>query len=148
MTNDLLYLLHDLARASRMEADRRAGAHGLTLAQWKILMHLERHPGLSQKELSELLEVEPISVARLIDRLELHGMVERRDDPADRRIWRLHLKRGASPALKALARERVAMVEALVSGLSAADVAVVERAMVRMKENVASGLKAHDVEAA
>lgn len=148
MTNDLLYLLHDLARASRMEADRRAGAHGLTLAQWKILMHLERQPGLSQKELSELLEVEPISVARLIDRLEQHGMVERRDDPTDRRIWRLHLKKGASPALRSLAGERTEMLEALVAGLTPAEIKAVERAMVQMKENVAAGLRVRDVEVA
>lgn len=148
MTHDLLYLLHDLARASRMEADRRASAHGLTLAQWKILMHVERHPGLSQKELSELLEVEPISVARLIDRLEQHGMVERRDDPTDRRIWRLHLKKGAAPALRALARERAEMLEALVAGLTPTEIKAVEHATVKMKENVAAGLRVRGLEVA
>ena len=63
----------------------------MTRAQWAILIWLERQPGLSQKELAEILEVEPITVARLIDRLEERGMVERRPDPRDRRIWRLHL---------------------------------------------------------
>ena len=65
----------------------------MTRAQWGILIWLERQPGISQKELAELLEVEPITVARLIDRLEARGMVERRPDPRDRRIWRLHLQR-------------------------------------------------------
>jgi len=55
------------------------------------LVRLERQPGLSQKELAELLEVEPITVARLADRLAARGLLERRPDPADRRIWRLHL---------------------------------------------------------
>ena len=88
---DLMFLLHDVARLLRVDADKRARAHGMTRAQWGILIWLERQPGLSQKELAEILEVEPITVARLIDRLEARGMVERRPDPKDRRIWRLHL---------------------------------------------------------
>ena len=88
-----MFLLHDVARLLRVEADKRARQHGMTRAQWAILIWLERQPGISQKELSEILEVEPITVARLIDRLEARGMVERRPDPRDRRIWRLHLLR-------------------------------------------------------
>src|SRR6201989_853323 len=88
--HDLMFLLHDVARLLRVDADKRARAHGMTRAQWGILIWLERQPGLSQKELAEFLEVEPITVARLVDRLEARGMVERRPDPRDRRIWRLH----------------------------------------------------------
>ena len=98
---DLLFLLHDVARLLRVDADKRARAHGMTRAQWGILIWLERQPGLSQKELAEILEVEPITVARLIDRLEARGMVERRPDPRDRRIWRLHcLPAGLSGAAR------------------------------------------------
>ena len=100
---DLLFLLHDVARLLRVDADKRARVHGMTRAQWAILIWLERQPGISQKELSEMLEVEPITVARLIDRLEARGMVERRPDPRDRRIWRLHLLR---PAPRRAARNR------------------------------------------
>jgi MarR family transcriptional regulator, transcriptional regulator for hemolysin len=81
---DLLFLLHDVARLLRVDADKRARLHGMTRAQWAILIWLERQPGISQKELSEILEVEPITVARLIDRLQTRGMVERRPDPRDR----------------------------------------------------------------
>src|ERR1700677_3577380 len=88
---DLLFLLHDVARLLRVDADKRARQHTMTRAQWGILIWLTRQPGISQKELAEFLEVEPITVARLIDRLEARGMVERRRDPRDRRIWRLHL---------------------------------------------------------
>jgi DNA-binding MarR family transcriptional regulator len=105
-TQDLLFLLHDVARLLRHEADRRARSRDMTRAQWVILFWLDRQPGLSQKELSELLEVEPISVARLIDRLEARGMVERRPDPKDRRIWRLHLLPPASPVLTGMQTER------------------------------------------
>ena len=108
-TPDLLFLLHDVARLLRHEADKRASSRGLTRAQWVILFWLDRQPGLSQKELSEILEVEPITVARLIDRLETRGMVERRPDPKDRRIWRLHLLPPATPVLAELHTERAAM---------------------------------------
>ena len=102
---DLMFLLHDVARLIRVDADKRARAHGMTRAQWGILIWLERQPGLSQKELAEILEVEPITVARLIDRLEARGMVERRPDPKDRRIWRLHV---CPPAYPRAARDRPA----------------------------------------
>lgn len=106
---DLLFLLHDVARLLRADADRRASAHGMTRAQWVILFWLQRQPGLSQKELAEILEVEPITVARLIDRLEARGMVERRPDPKDRRIWRLHLLPPSAPVLSELHDERAEM---------------------------------------
>ena len=108
-TPDLLFLLHDVARLLRHEADRRASTQGLTRAQWVILFWLSRQPGLSQKELSELLEVEPITVARLIDRLESRGLVERRPDARGRRIWRLHLLPPAEPVLAAMQIERAAI---------------------------------------
>jgi DNA-binding MarR family transcriptional regulator len=110
---DLLFLLHDVARLIRQEADRRAGMHGMTRAQWVILIWLQRQPGLSQKELAEILEVEPITVARLIDRLEARGMVERRPDLKDRRIWRLHLMELAQPVLDEMETERADILRLL-----------------------------------
>jgi MarR family transcriptional regulator for hemolysin len=117
---DLLFLLNDVGRLLRTEADRRAKAHGMTRAQWGILVWLEREPGLSQRELAEVLEVEPITVARLVDRLERAGMVERRSDEQDRRIWRLHLTGAAHPVLREIHDYRVAMTGFLTQDLSAA----------------------------
>ena len=96
---DIIGAIITLARLIKTEADKRARAHGMTRAQWAILINLERQPGLLQKELAELLEVEPITVARLIDRLEARGMVERRADPGDRRCWRLHLTDASRPLM-------------------------------------------------
>jgi DNA-binding MarR family transcriptional regulator len=96
---DLLSNVITLARLIRTEVDKRARAHGMTRAQWGILIRLDMQPGLLQKELAEQLEVEPITVARLIDRLESRGMVERRPDPTDRRCWRLHLTGESRPLL-------------------------------------------------
>lgn len=131
--HDLLLLITDVGRMIRTEADRRARAHGMSRAQWVILARLERQPGLSQRELAELLEVEPITVARLVDRLEARALVERRPDPADRRVWRLHLRPGAGPALAALAAQRDALVRVLTAGLDGAAVDTVMEALARMR---------------
>src|SRR5215471_5116946 len=89
-TNDeFLFLLHDVARLMRTRSDQRARRRGMTRAQWVILIWLQRQPGLSQNELAGLVEVEPITVGRLVDRLEARGLVERCADPKDRRVWRL-----------------------------------------------------------
>ena len=145
---DMLSLLHDLARQLRLDADRRAAHHGMTRAQWVILMRLERQPGLSQKELAEILEVEPITVARLIDRLEERGMVQRRDDPNDRRIWRLHLCPPAQPVLDDLAGERTDMLRMVSAGLDPALLAATLAGLRRMKANVTDDIRSKALEKA
>jgi MarR family transcriptional regulator for hemolysin len=130
---DLMFLLHDVARLIRVDADKRARAHGMTRAQWGILIWLERQPGLSQKELAEILEVEPITVARLIDRLETRGMVERRPDPKDRRIWRLHVCPPAFPVLREIDRQRGQMRALVTDGLDEATIDSMTEALITMK---------------
>jgi MarR family transcriptional regulator for hemolysin len=117
----------------RTEADRRARAHGMTRAQWVMLIHLDRRPGLSQKELAELLEVEPITVARLADRLEARHLLERRPDPADRRIWRLHLLPAAQPVLDELVVHREELIHLLTAKLDPEAVELVTTALLRMR---------------
>ena len=130
---DILFLLHDVARLMRVDADKRARAQGMTRAQWGILIWLERQPGISQKELSEFLEVEPISVARLIDRLEARDMVERRPDPRDRRIWRLHLLPPAHAALKHINHQRADMTRTVTAGIDPETLDTMTEALLRMK---------------
>src|SRR5277367_1687889 len=113
----MLFLLNDVARLLRVDADKRARAHDMTRAQWGILIWLERQPGITQKELAELLEVEPITVARLVDRLEVRGMVERRPDPRDRRIWRLHLSPPAHLMLLEINQQRADMTAMVAHGI-------------------------------
>lgn len=104
--SDLLVVLHDVARLTRTKFDQRAKMWGMTRAQCLILMRLDRQPGLCQNEMAALCEVEPITIARLIDRLEANGLVERRPDPSDRRMHRLHLAPAAAPVLAEIARYR------------------------------------------
>ena len=77
LDQDFLFLLYDVARTMRTRADQRARARGMTRAQWVILAHLERQPGLTQNELAAIVEVEPITIGRLVDRLEARELVVR-----------------------------------------------------------------------
>jgi len=132
-SRDLLFLLHDVARLLRVDADKRARQHGMTRAQWGILIWLTRQPGISQKELAEFLEVEPITVARLIDRLEARGMVERRPDPRDRRIWRLHLLPPAHEMLDEISAQRADLKRVLTTGIDKHAIDIMTEALQRMK---------------
>ncbi|MFD2578982.1 MarR family winged helix-turn-helix transcriptional regulator [Novosphingobium colocasiae] len=90
-------MLGQITRLIRRSFDVRARKIGVTRAQWQVLYHLREHPGVKQSGLAELLEVEPITAGRMIDRMEEAGLVERRPDPADRRAWRLHLTAQGGP---------------------------------------------------
>lgn len=88
---EALSLVCDVARAMRTYIDQRAREHGMTRAQWSVLARLERNEGMTQAEMAEALEIQPISLVRLIDRLCVHGLVQRRPHPRDRRANRLYL---------------------------------------------------------
>lgn len=133
---DLMLLIHDVARLQRTRFDQRARANGMTRAQWVILARVSASPGLSQNELAALLEVEPISVGRLVDRLEARGLLERRSDPGDRRIHRLHLLPGAEPILEEISRAREILGAELFDGIDAPTRSQLVDALVRMKNNL------------
>lgn len=88
---EILFELSDVARALRTHIDQRAREHGMTRAQWAVLNRLQRTEGATQAEMAELLEIQPISLMRLVDRLCAQGLVERRAHPRDRRVNLLHL---------------------------------------------------------
>jgi len=134
--DDLFFLLHDVARLVRVEADKRARVHGMTRAQWAMLLRLARNPGLSQKELADLLEVEPISVARLADRLEQNGLIQRRADKTDRRIWRLHLTDAAAPALRRIAIQREELANLITASIPEPMRVSMLQGLKQMKSNI------------
>jgi len=84
------YLVVDMARLFGRVFDRRASHLEITRVQWRALKRIGCQPGITQVELADLLDMEPIAVGRVIDRLQKAGFVERRADPSDRRVWRLH----------------------------------------------------------
>jgi MarR family transcriptional regulator, transcriptional regulator for hemolysin len=133
---DILMLIHDVARMTRVRFDQRARSKGMTRAQWVILARLERQPGLSQNEMASILEVEPISVGRLIDRLEARGLVERRADPADRRVRRLHLLPAAKPILDEITDQRDLLSTEVLEGIEHDERSRLVEAFLRMKCNL------------
>jgi DNA-binding MarR family transcriptional regulator len=136
LDRDPIVLVSNLARLVRTLADARAREHGMTRAQWMILVHLDRQPGMSQNELASLIEVEPITVGRLVDRLEGRSMVERRPDPSDRRIWRLHLKPDARPMLKEIDKARAELNAIMIGDLPAKELETAVDCLLQMKANV------------
>ena len=101
-SREFAFLISDVARLMRTYVDQLARQYGMTRAQWAVLVRLERSEGLKQHELAEMLDLQPITLTRLIDRLCDSGMIERRADPHDRRAKRLFLTPAARPLLDRL----------------------------------------------
>jgi MarR family transcriptional regulator for hemolysin len=133
---DVLFLLYDVARHMRTYADQMARQNGTTRAQWLILLRLERQPDLSQNELASIAEVAPITVARLVDRLEAARLVKRFPDPVDRRIWRLRLTQAALPILREIKRYRAKLHEAMTKDIDPADLKAMLVGLLKMKSNL------------
>ena len=139
LDRDLLIVLNDVARTMRTRFDQKARAtHAMTRAQWVILSRLGRQPGMSQNEMAAICEVEPITVARLVDRLEARGLVERRADPTDRRIKRLHLLPAAKPILETINEARDLMSARITAGLDDKMRNTLIDALLVIKENLAN----------
>jgi DNA-binding MarR family transcriptional regulator len=131
------YLLNDVTRQFRKHFDRRATRFGLTRAQWRALKTLARQQGLSQRALAEQIEVEPIAIGRVIDRLVHAGFVERRADPHDRRLWRLHLTGKAHAVVDDMEVIADGLRDVALSGIGRAELDVFLRVLQRIKTNLA-----------
>lgn len=121
LTRSLGFLLADTSRLIRRRFDKRASGLGLTRAQWRVLGQLRRREGINQTALAEILEIEPITLGRHIDRLVDKGFVERRPDPADRRAWRLHLRSQVQPILDRMREMSSITSREAFAGISDAD---------------------------
>jgi MarR family transcriptional regulator for hemolysin len=136
---DFLFLIYDVAQLVRRQADQRARAYGMTRAQWAVLARLEREPGITQSQLANLTDVEPITIGRLVDRLEANGMIERTPDPDDRRIWRLRLTLKTAAILKRIAAFRRELHTEMAEGLDEASLAVLVDCLQQMRLNLTRG---------
>jgi len=98
--SNLGFLMHDVARLMRKRFEQHARGLGLTRSQWQVLAYLSRNEGISQTGLADLLDIEPITLSRIVDRLVETGFVERMAHATDRRVWCLKLTEAARPKLK------------------------------------------------
>jgi MarR family transcriptional regulator for hemolysin len=131
----LPFEIAETAHALRKAFDRRAVGLGVTRAQWKVLFRLTRQPGLRQIELADMLDIEPITLSRIVDRLEEGGLVERRPDPADRRAWRLHVTARAQPLVAKLRTIADAMIAEAFEGIDPKDIDITRRVLARARES-------------
>ena len=133
---ELAFSINDVARLLRTYADQSAGRYGMTRAKWAVLARLDRSEGLKQAELAEMLDLQPISLTRLLDGLAENGLIERRPDPDDRRATRLYLTPDARPLLERLTELGEDLMETALAGLTPADVNGLLAHLATLKENL------------
>ena len=131
----------DVGRMLRTFADQRARQFGISRAQWVVLMRLDRSEGLKQSELAEILDLQPISLTRLLDRLAENGLIERRADPNDRRANRLYLTPAARPLLKRLAALGEDLMETVLQNVDAESQERLLRDLGTMKDNLRAAIQ-------
>ena len=133
---NLGYLVADLGRLFGRVFDRRVAHLGLTRVQWRTLKRLSLTQGVTQVELADQLDLEPIAVGRVIDRLQKAGFVERRADPADRRVWRLYLLPQSARVTGPVEAVAQALRKEATAGISAADLATTLAVLDRVRDNL------------
>jgi MarR family transcriptional regulator for hemolysin len=121
-------------------ADQQGHILGISRAQWTVLVRLERHEGLKQSELADVLDLQPISLTRLLDRLADNGLIERRPDPNDRRANRLYLTPAARPLLERISKISAGLLETVFAGLDQPSRERLLRDLGVMKDNLRAAI--------
>ena len=134
-------LIHDVARLLRRRIDQRAQAVGLTSAQWRVLSVVARaefknEEPPNQAALAEQMDLEPITLSRLIDRMEAAHMIERRPDPTDRRAYRLYLQDAARPLVAKFRDVATSCMADAMIGVSDAEIDQVTEILTRVRNNL------------
>lgn len=138
MSDSIGFMLGDAARLLRRRFDQHARALGVTRPQWQVLLALSRHEGTNQGALADHLEVEAITLCRMVDRLQEAELVERRPDPADRRAWRLFLTDKAHPLIESIRIVGGEVLEEALAGLDEAERAQFADMLVRIRGNLST----------
>jgi MarR family transcriptional regulator for hemolysin len=136
LERDFGFLINDVARLLRTYADQKARQFGMTRAQWAVLFRIERNEGVKQSEIADILDIQPITLTRLIDRLCDNGLIERRGDPNDRRAKRLFLTPAARPVLEKFNVLTSDMMADVLAGIDQPAVAQLVRHLVVIKDNL------------
>lgn len=136
MSETIGFLLNDTARLFRRSFNARTRDSGITALQWRLISYLKRHEGIRQGPLAELIEVEPITLSRMVDRLVEAELVERRADPADRRAWRLYLTPRAGEVLGGMRALADTLTAEAIEGLSPAEVDQLTDLVERVRANL------------
>jgi MarR family transcriptional regulator, transcriptional regulator for hemolysin len=141
LNREFAFLLNDVARMLRTYADHEAAQFDITRAQWVVLARLDRSEGLKQSELAEILDLQPISLTRLLDRLSECGLIERRPDPVDRRAKRLFLTPAARPLLEKLGELGEQLMGTALAGVDRDSVERMVAQLGTVKENLRQAIQ-------
>jgi MarR family transcriptional regulator for hemolysin len=144
---EFAFTLNDVARLLRTYADQRAAVFGITRAQWAVMARLDRFEGLKQSELAEMLDLQPITLTRLLDRLADHGLIERRPDPHDRRAKRLFLTPVARPLLERLGGLGEELMSTALAGIDRSTVKLMLANLSIAKDNLRQAIARKPVQA-
>jgi len=144
---NFLFTLAEVQRLMRAYADREAARFGITRAQWAVLAKVERSEGMKQTELAEQMEMQPITLTRLIDKLCDSGWIERRGDETDRRVNRLYLRKAGRHLLGKLAGLRSEITATALEGIDPADALRLLAQLDLIKENVRHAGQNHEADA-
>jgi len=136
MEENVTAMLAQVSRLMRRAFDERARQIGVTRPQWQVLSVLARNEGINQGALADMLEVEPITAGRMIDRLQDADLVQRRPDPADRRAWRLHLTARGTELLDELRPFARETLELALDGISEGERAGLNQTLLQMRSNL------------
>ncbi len=141
LNREFAFSLNDVARMLRTYADHKASQFGITRAQWAVLVRLDRFEGLKQAELAEMLDLQPITLTRLLDRLCDSGLIERRADPNDRRAKRLFLTAAARPLLERLGDLGDELMGTALAGVDREAVEKMVALLATVKENLRQAIQ-------
>jgi MarR family transcriptional regulator, transcriptional regulator for hemolysin len=122
--------------------EQNSRGSGLTRSQWQVLAYLAQKEGINQKRLAELIEIEPITVCRIVDKLEAMGLVERHPHPTDRRRWLLHLMPAARPELEQVREFGDAARSEALAGVSEVDRQHLLKTLQALKANLTEACEA------
>ena len=136
LKRDLAFTINDVARLLRTYADQKAAQYGMSRAKWAVLARLDRFEGLKQTELADMLDLQPISLTRLLDSLCANGLIERRADPYDRRAKRLFLTPAARPLLDRLGDLAEELMGTALAGLDQRDSKALLAQLSTIKDNL------------
>ena len=148
LNREFAFTLNDVARMLRTYADHKAAQFDITRAQWVVLVRLDRSEGLKQSELAEVLDLQPISLTRLLDKLCECGLIERRPDPVDRRAKRLFLTPAARPLLEKLGDLGEELMATALLGVEAGSVERMIGELGTVKENLRQAIAQRSADAA
>jgi len=144
---NFLFALGEVQRLVRAYADKAAARYGITRAQWAVLARVERAEGMKQTELAEQMEMQPITLTRLIDKLCANGWVERRGDETDRRVNRLYLRKTGRQLLGKLSGLRSELTATALDGINPPDAQRLLSQLELIKENVRNAIQNGEAEA-